>query len=292
MVGEVSRRRRRGDDVRREPHDAAPVAALEPRRRAGAGHARARRGARVGAQARSEPSRRESLLHSRRRGVAQSRARDPERDAPHDVDAGRRAPRAHAGAHLLADRRLRSRRGNERQRVGGGPRVHRAHRRDGRLSADVLDAQHSLHRVRARAAGPLRRGEAGGRRDGRQRRRRRPRDADARRLPPVSADGRSALPPLGHVARDAGARDATARSATRSGATRARWRSRRRARRATRRPSSAASSASGPPCRPKVSTSSTTKPATCWRWPPRRSTRSSRPRAATAQPRSPRGAAP
>ena len=156
--------------------------------------------------ARSGSSRRESLLHPRRRGVAESRARDPERDAPHDVDAGRRASRAHAGPHLPADRRLRSRCGDERQSVRGGSRVHRADRRDGRLSADVLDAQHPLHRVRARAAGPLRGGEAGGRRDGRQRRRRRPRDADARRVSPVSADGRSAVSPLGHDARDAGAR--------------------------------------------------------------------------------------
>ena len=45
-------------------------------------------------------------------------------------------------------------------------RVRRSHRRDGHVSADVLDAQHSLHRLRARAAGPLRGGEAGGAGDG------------------------------------------------------------------------------------------------------------------------------
>ena len=78
---EVSRRPRRRHDVRREPHDAAAVAALDARRRARARHARARRGARVRAAAQPESSGRESLLHPRGRGVAQSRARDPERDA-------------------------------------------------------------------------------------------------------------------------------------------------------------------------------------------------------------------
>ena len=75
---EVSRRRRRGDDVRREPHDAAPVAALEPRRRAGARHARARRGARVGAEARSRtiPARTTSTsTRSRRRAISSARSR-------------------------------------------------------------------------------------------------------------------------------------------------------------------------------------------------------------------------
>ena len=68
----------------------------------------------------------------------------------------------------------------------------------------------------------------------------------------VSADGRPAVPPVGHDSRDARSPSGRARSATRSGATRGRWRSRGRAERATRRPSSAASSASARRCRPRA----------------------------------------
>ena len=92
------------------------------------------------------------------------------------------------------------------KRRGGGQGVRPAHGRDRRVSADVLDAQHSLHRVRARAAGAVRGGEAGGAGNGAKRRRRGCEDADARRLPSVSADGRSALPSLGRYSRDAGPR--------------------------------------------------------------------------------------
>ena len=98
----------------------------------------------------------------------------------------------HMPGHIfLQTGRFRSRRGSERHRIRGRPRLHRAHGRDGRLPADVLDAQHSFHRVRARPAGALRGREASGQRHGRQRRRRGPRDANARGLSSVSADGRS-----------------------------------------------------------------------------------------------------
>ena len=76
---DLSRRSRRRDAVRREPDDAAALAALDAGRRARAGDARARRRARERAAPGSRSLRREPLLHPRRRGLEESRARDPER---------------------------------------------------------------------------------------------------------------------------------------------------------------------------------------------------------------------
>ena len=76
--------------------------------------------ARVGADAQARPHRRDPPVHSRRRSVAQSRPRRGVCRQACRARAGRRPPRAHAGAHLPADRPLQRRVGGEPERDQGG----------------------------------------------------------------------------------------------------------------------------------------------------------------------------
>ena len=103
--------------VRRGADGREPVEAVDAGRQAGAGHRGDRRDARDGA-ARKRPSipARTTTTSTRSRRRAIPSARVPVRGAPRRADAGRRAHRAHAGAHLPARRPL-------RRRVGGQPRA-------------------------------------------------------------------------------------------------------------------------------------------------------------------------
>ena len=128
-LGAVSRRPRRGHDVRREPHEPPPVEALEARRHARRGHGRDRRRARVRPEARPDAPGRQPLLHPRRRGIEGPAEGAAVGRAARDPRALGGTPRPHAGAHLHAHGQLR--RGREGERRGGrrGSRVHPA---DGR----------------------------------------------------------------------------------------------------------------------------------------------------------------
>jgi hypothetical protein len=80
--------------------------ALDTRRTAHGKHGRNRPRSRICSSARSQSRRRESLLHSCRRGLAASGARFAERPAPRHHGSASGAPGAHARAHLPAHGRL------------------------------------------------------------------------------------------------------------------------------------------------------------------------------------------
>ena len=220
-VAEVPGRPGRGHALCGERDEPASLEALHRRWDARGGNRGDRRGARVGPEARSEPPRRQSLLHPRRRGLAASRACAGVRRAPGDAGAFGGAPRAHARARLLSHGRLP--RGGEVQRGGGGgrPKVHPGERRVGDLSDDVLHAQPAL-RVGGRGDGrPPRRREEGGRRPVRGRAaRRRPR-ADDGGIPPAARVRRASDSRPGTTCARWRTRAPGCRSCARSGCTRA-----------------------------------------------------------------------
>ena len=106
---------------------------------------------------------RESLLHSRRRGLAHTGARAAERAAPGRPRGIVRAPAPYAGAHLRAYGRSCGSGCGKRSGCSGRSPLsrHRAGKRD--VRNDVLPAQPALPRRLAHDAGAVRRCEAGGR---------------------------------------------------------------------------------------------------------------------------------
>ena len=102
--GPISRRPGRRRAVRRVAHGPAAVGPVDRRRRGPAGHRRDRGHVGRRAAEKRKASRRESLLHPRRRSLDRARARFAERAAFGRSDARCRPPGAHALAHLLPSR--------------------------------------------------------------------------------------------------------------------------------------------------------------------------------------------
>ena len=100
--------------------------------------------ARVGAAAQSESSRREPLLHSRRRGLAHAGARAAERAASDDARRIIGASAPHAGAHLRAHGRPCRRRGGECGGRGGRSPLSRRPRRPNGMYG-MMYYPHNLH---------------------------------------------------------------------------------------------------------------------------------------------------
>ena len=112
---------------------------------------------------RSQTRRRESLLHPRDRSLADAGSRARQRQAPRNAGAGRRPSRAHAGAHVHANRQLRGR-GAKRMRTPPKSIANTSRRRgiERLLPDDVLQPQSGFSRVgcdddRAIRAAPRRR---------------------------------------------------------------------------------------------------------------------------------------
>ena len=148
----VSGRSRRRDAGRRRAHEPEPLVLLDAERRAAPGHAGHPGDARGGHRAASESPGRLPSLHPCGGGGG-AREGGALRRAARGADARRRAPGAHAGAHLHPGRAVRRRRpGQPARRARGrdlhpGPAPHR-HLRDG-----VLPAQLSLPRLRGHDVG-------------------------------------------------------------------------------------------------------------------------------------------